>query len=80
MIPEVLKRLLQPWLKQIETDLLIEYIRQHSSDEKQTLSKLDDTLADDMPTVRLSEAEQSVEPSVFRVHFGKETVLNLSRF
>ena len=64
MIPEALKRLLQPWLKQTDVDLLIEYIRQQKSIEETDVSELHDGFADDMPTVQLSEAERSVASSI----------------
>ena len=75
MIPEVLKRLLQPWLKEIETDLLIDYIRQHSSDEETDVLKLED----DMSTVQLSEEEQIISPA-FQMALVMTIVFNHSMF
>ena len=55
MIPESLKLLLQPWLKKIDAEPLIEYIRQQTLVDLTELSEV----SDDLPTVRLSESERS---------------------
>ena len=56
MIPETLKHLLEPWLKQIDTALLIDYIRQQTLADN-TISRATDDLSDDMPTAALRPNE-----------------------
>ena len=79
MIPEALKRLLQPWLNQIDAEPLIEYIRLHNADGSGCVRTFDDTLADDMPTVSCLKQNEALN-HLYSVLSKKGMALNLSRF
>ena len=75
MIPEALRRILQPWLTKIDKDLLIDYIRQQTSVDKTGVSGPHDNLADDMPTVKLSETERSSGLSVENTFVERDSIV-----